>query len=115
MSGGTKWREPKSMPDWTDIAGLLRAIETLHCVTVMVTLTPGIFEGPSMYTTIAAFHAAKVGEASVLGEPCLVLCGEWPCPDHKDYCACLMSALYTLDSKLSSKLWEQIKLPFTAE
>jgi len=112
---GSKWREPKNTPDWTDTFTIMRAIEGLHSVTVFVTLTAGTYDGPTGYTTICAQRTAKQGEASVLGEPVLVLSGEWPCPNHKEYVACLYAALLELDSKLSSKLWAQLELPFTAE
>ncbi len=111
---GTKWREQSSSPDWTDVFTLMKAVEGLHSVTVFVTLTAGIYDGVAGYTTIFAQHTAKSGEASVLGEPVAILCGEWPCPSHKDYAACLYSALLEMDSRLSSKVWEQSTLPFTA-
>jgi len=112
---GTKWRETKNSPDWTDVFTVMKAIEGLHSVTVMITLTAGVFDGPTGFTTICARHTAEVGSASVLGEPVLVSCGEWPCPHHRDYVSCLYSALLDLDSQLSTKVWEQMKLPFTAE
>jgi len=112
---GTKWREPKNSPDWTDVFTLMRAIEGLHSVTVFITLTAGTYDGVTGYTTIFAQHTAPMGEASVLGEPVAVLAGEWPCPQHKDYVACLYSALMEMDSKLSSKMWKQATLPFTAQ
>lgn len=111
---GNKWREPSHSPDWTDIFTLMKAIEDLHSVTVFVTMTAGVFDGPTGFTTMCAQKTAKRGEASVLGEPVIVLCGEWPCPHHRDYVACLYAALLDLDSKLSAKLWEQLDMPFTA-
>lgn len=111
----SKWRAPQNSPDWTDIFTTMKAIEALHSVTVTVSLTAGVFDGPSGFTTIAALHSAASGEASVLGEPVLVMCGEWPCPEHQDYASCLYAALLTMDGKLSSKVWQQMKLPFTAE
>ncbi len=115
MSGGTKWRESKNSPDWTDIFTLMRAIEGLHSVTVFITLSSSIFDGPSGFTTIAAHKTARQGEASVLGEPAIISSGEWPCPNHRDYAACVYAALLELDGVISKKLWEQINLPFTAE
>lgn len=112
---GTKWHEPKNSPDWTDIFTLMKAIEGLHSVTVFVTLTSGVFDGPSGYTTICARRTAPHGEASVLGEPVIVSSGEWPCPNHKEYAACLYGALLDMDSMLSRKLWDQLSLPFTAD
>lgn len=112
---GTKWREQQSAPDWTDIFTTLRAIEQLHSVTVFVTLTAGVFDGPNGFTTVAARRVTPMGEASVLGEPVIVLSGEWPCKDHASYVACLYSALLSLDSALSRKLWKQLQLPFTAD
>src|SRR6266508_4147073 len=73
MSGGTKWRESKNSPDWTDIFTLMRAIEGLHSVTVFITLSSSIFDGPSGFTTIAAHKTARQGEASVLGSRLLSL------------------------------------------
>ena len=112
---GVKWGETKSSPDWTDVFTTMKAIEDLHGVQLMVTLTAGIFDGPAGFTTIAAMKVAKRGEASVLGEPVLALCGEWPCPTHRDYVACLYAALLSIDSRLGSKLWEQMQMPFTAD
>jgi len=115
MSGGSRWREPNHSPDCTDIFAVIRALEQLHSVTVFVTLSPAVYDGPGGYTTISAYKTAKHGEASVLGEPAIISSGEWPCPQHKDYAACLYSALLAMDGQLSSKMWEQINLPFTAE
>jgi len=114
MSGGTKWREPRNSPDWTDIFSLIRALEELHSVVVFVTLSTAVFEGPGGYTTIAAHKVATKGSASVLGEPAIISSGDWPCPHHSDYAACLYAALLEMDSVLSQKLWEQLNLPFTA-
>lgn len=111
---GTKWRDAQNKPDWTDIFTVMRAIEGLHSVTVFVTLTAGVFDGPSGFITIFAQHTSAMGEASVLGEPVMCSCGEWPCKDHKDFATCLYGALLELDSQLSSKLWAQSTLPFTA-
>lgn len=108
---GTKWRGSLNSPDWTDIFITMRAIEVLHSVTLFVTMTAGVYEGPSGYTTLFAQRTEKVGEASVLGEPAIVSSGEWPCPSHKDYAACLYAALLEMDSQLSSKLWTQLQLP----
>src|SRR6266508_4147074 len=49
------------------------------------------------------------------GEPAIISSGEWPCPNHRDYAACVYAALLELDGVISKKLWEQINLPFTAE
>lgn len=111
----TKWREPQSGPDWTDIFTTIHAMEALHSVTVFITMTAGVFDGPSGYITLAARKEDKVGEASVLGAPVIVSCGEWPCPNHKDFAACLYAALLEMDGQLSSKLWQQMQLPFTGE
>lgn len=111
---GTSWRNPQNAPDWTDIFTVIRAIEALHSVTLFVTLTAGTFDGPSGYTTVCARNTSEVGKASVLGEPVFILSGEWPCPHHKDYAACLYAALLEMDSQLSSKLWKQATMPFTA-
>jgi hypothetical protein len=112
---GTKWRDTKNSPDWTDVFATLRAIEQLHSVAVFITLTTAVYDGPSGFTTIAARRVTPMGEASVLGEPVIVLSGEWPCQDHTDYASCVYSALLTLDGQLSRKLWDQLSLPFTAE
>jgi hypothetical protein len=112
---GTKWREPKNGPDWTDVFTTMRAIEDFHSVTLFVTLTAAVYDGPSGYTTIAARHTAKVGEASVLGEAVIVCSGEWPCREHRDYASCLFAALLKMDSELSSKVWGQLKLPLAVE
>jgi len=93
----------------------MRAMEEMHSVTVLITLSSAVFDGPGGFTTIAAQKTSPMGEACVLGEPVIVSCGEWPCPHHKDYVACLYSALLEVDGRLSSKLWEQLKQPFTAE
>jgi len=113
--GGTKWREPNFTPDWTDIFGVMMAMEAMHSVTVLITFSCAVYDGPGGFTTIAARKTLPIGEASVLGEPVIVSCGEWPCPHHKDYVACLYAALLEMDGKLSAKLWEQLELPFTAE
>lgn len=112
---GSKWREPKNSPDWTDIFTLMRAIEALHSVTCFVTMTSAVFDGPAGFITIACHKTAPIGEASVLGEPCLVSSGEWPCPDHSDLPSCLYGALLSCDGMLSTNLWHQLELPFTAE
>lgn len=113
--GGTKWREPKNSPDWIDIFSLLRAVEGCHSVVVTVTLSAAVLDGPAGFTTVTAFKVQERGDASVLGVPALALAGEWPCPEHRDYASCLYSALLELDGRLSTKLWEQLNLPFTAE
>jgi hypothetical protein len=110
-----KWREPKNSPDWTDIFTTMRAIEQLHSVTVFITMTAGVYDGPSGFTTLAARKEEKLGEASVLGAPVIVSSGEWPCRTHKDFAACLYAALLEMDAQLSSKLWKQMQMPFTAE
>lgn len=89
---------------------MVRAIEELHSVTVFITLTAAITNGPGGFTTVCARHEAKRGQASVLGEPVIVLSGEWPCKDHKDYASCVYASLYELDSQLSAKLWHQLSL-----
>jgi len=115
MSGGSRWREPNHSPDWTDIFAVIRAMEALHSVTVFVTLSSAVFDGPAGFTTIAVHRTAKSGEASVLGEPAIISSGEWPCPHHRGYAACLYAALLEMDGMLSLKVWEQLNLPFTAE
>jgi len=112
---GTKWRESKNMPDWTDVFTVMKAIEGLHSVTCFVTMTSAVFDGPAGFITIAMHRTAPIGEASVLGEPCLVTSGEWPCKDHSDLPSCLYAALLNCDQLLSTKLWHQLILPFTAE
>lgn len=112
---GSKWAEPKHSPDWTDVFRTMRAIEELHSVTVFVTMTAGVFDGPSGCTTIAARRVTPMGEASVLGEPVIVLSGDWPCLDHTDYVCCVYSALLSLDFQLSAKLWKQLSLSLTDE
>jgi len=112
---GSKWREPQLTPDWTDVAMLMKAIEALHGVMLFITTSAGVFDGPASITTVAAFKCDQRGEASVLGSPVLALSGEWPCPQHKDWYACVMSALYSMDTELGRKLWGQSKLPFTVE
>lgn len=111
--GGSKWREPQYTPDWTDCMIAIQAVQELHQVTIIVQCSTGVFSGPVGFTTVLAFKHSMVGEASVLGEPLLALSAEWPCKDHKDYYACLLSAIYNLDSKLSDLLWVQKKLEFT--
>jgi len=115
MSGGSKWREPNHSPDWTDIFSVIRAMEAMHSVTVFITLSSAVYDGSGGFTTISAHKMSRVGEASVLGEPAIISSGEWPCPHHRDYAACLYAALLEMDGLLSRKLWEQIQLPFTAE
>lgn len=112
---GTKWGAQQYSPDWTDVMVAMKAVEELHQVTLIVSTTTGVFGGPSGYTTLSAHARSKTGEASILGSPVIALSGEWPCKDHKDFYACLLSAVYSIDSALSSKVWEQKKLPFTAE
>lgn len=111
----SKWREPQYSPDWTDVMLAIKAVEELHQVILIVSMSTGVFQGPSGYTTLSAFKEEKRGTASILGSPILALSGEWPCKDHKDFYACLLSAVYSMDSALSSKVWKQNILPFTAD
>lgn len=111
----TKWGASKNKPDWTDVFQTMAAIERLHSVALFVTMTAGTFDGPSGCTTIAARNVSPMGEASVLGEPVIVLSGDWPCQDHTDFASCVYAALLTLDGQLSAKLWEQLKLPLAVQ
>lgn len=110
--GGKKWESSSDGPDWTDVAILMRAIETLHSVLVTTTLGPGVFDGPSMYSTVAAVRVPR--EANVLGECVLALSAEFPCKEHRRLEDCVFAGLYQLDMALTAKLWQQLPLPFTA-
>jgi len=107
------WQGSQSTPDWTDVVCLMKAVESLHHVVVTLCVTPGAFDGPSAYTTLAAYHVPE--EASVLGQAVLAMSGEFPCPEHKDLATCVFSGLYRMDELLGRKLWQQSNLPFTPE
>jgi len=109
----SEWPAPQNKPDWTDVICLMKAIESLHSVVVTLCVTPGAYDGPAAFTTLAAYHVPE--EASVLGQAILAMSGEFPCPEHKDLCTCVFSGLYRLDELLSRKLWQQSNLPFTRE
>lgn len=110
---GSKWVASSPGPDWTDVMITMKAIEVLHSVSLALTITPTAFDGPSGFITLSARKVTPHGEASVLGEPIITSCGEWPCRDHKELTACVYAALLTFDYQLSSKVWEQKKLAFT--
>jgi len=99
-------------PDWVDIVMLMREIEHVHSVTVTITLGRGVFDGPSIVTTIAALR--QPSEGNIMGEALLALGGEWPCKDHATLPACVFHGLYELDYMLARKVWQQLSLPFTA-
>lgn len=107
------WVGSLNTPDWTDCMIAMKAVQDLHAVILIVSVSTGVFAGPVGYTTISAFKHEKQGEASILGPPITAISGEWPCKDHKDYYACLLSAIYSVDSALSSQCWEQKNLLFT--
>jgi len=109
----TRWPEPQSKPDWTDVVVMMRAIEGLHNVVITLCLTPGGFDGPAAFTTLAAYHVPE--EASVLGQAILAMSGEYPCLVHEDLATCVYAGLYQMDAELSKKLWEQVQVPFTRE
>jgi len=105
------WPALQSKPDWTDVIVMMRAIETLHGVVVTWCLTPGGYDGPSAFSTLAAYHVPQ--EASVMGQAILAMSGEFPCREHGDLASCVYSGLYQLDGALTSKLWKQSNQPFT--
>lgn len=111
--GNKKWDASRNSPDWTDVMALCKAIESLHGVSVALVLQSGVFSGPAVEWSILCLHQG--GDANVMGQAVLGLSGEWPCPEHATLEACLFGGLYTADSKLSSELWQQSKLPFTEQ
>lgn len=111
--GDKSWRASSNGPDWTDIISVMNAIEKLHLVAVTVALHCSAHEYPTMIWHIAGVEVGR--DASVMGAPILALSGEWPCKDHAQVTACLYAGLLRFDHLLSHKLWEQNKLPFTAE
>lgn len=92
---------------------LCKAIESLHGVSIALVLRSGVFTGPEVTWDILCLHQGE--GANVMGQAVLGLQGAWPCPEHKSLETCLFAGLYNADSKLSSVLWEQSKMPFTAE
>jgi hypothetical protein len=111
--GSKVWEKSKNKPDWIDVTALCKAIESLHGVAVALVLRSGIFSGPAITWDILCLDMGK--DANVMGQAILGLSGEWPCPEHETLEACLFAGLYAADSKLSSELWKQSGLPFTAE
>jgi hypothetical protein len=111
--GAEKWQGSQNKPDWTDVFVMMRAVEAMHGVVVTLCLTPGAFDGPSGFTTLAAYHVPQ--EASVMGQPVIAMSGEYPCHAHKDLVSCVYAGLYELDTLLGRKLWKQMQLPFTGE
>jgi hypothetical protein len=110
--GNKPWQLSKDGPDWTDISTMMQALGQLHSVSCTITFGPGVFDGPSMFITIAAVRMPR--EGSVTGEAVLALSVEWPCKDHTRVEDCVFAGLYELDRALTQKLWEQLPLPFTA-
>jgi len=113
VMGDKSWRATSPGPDWMDLTATMRAIETLHSVSVMVGLHcyPGSAGGAMWHIT--ALYVGK--DASLLGACVAALSGEWPCKDHRQVEHCLYAGLIRLDHELSQKVWEQNSLPFTAE
>lgn len=111
--GAKTWEKPPVGPDWTDVFVMMKAIEELHRVLVTACFTSTVYDGPAGILVIAAYSMQD--DAPVMGTPVMAMSGVWPCPEHKTLEACLYAGLYRLDSGLSEKVWQQIKLPFTAE
>jgi hypothetical protein len=111
--GAKQWEKPPSGPDWMDCFAVMRSIEESHSVLVTVCFTSTVYNGPAGITVIAAYSMGK--EGSVMGTPVLAMSGEYPCPLHGELSHCIYAGLLQLDTGLSTKLWEQSKLPFTAE
>jgi hypothetical protein len=111
--GSKQWQKSQNGPDWMDIRTTMEAIGLLHRVNVVLTLTPGAHTGSpfTWHFTCVAMDT----DASVMGQCVVDLSGEWPCKDHADLSHCLYAGLLSLDYSLSSKVWQQNKLPFTAE
>lgn len=103
--GAKSWEKQQDGPDWMDVLITMRAIEDFHSVSLTLTLVPGVFAGPAGILTIAARSVSK--DASLMGSVVLAMSGEWPCKDHKEMEACVYAGLLTIDSSLSSKVWEQ--------
>jgi hypothetical protein len=111
--GDKSWRESSTGPDWTDVTTTMQAIEELHNVSVTIGLhcLPGT-AGASVWH-LTSLYVGR--DASVLGALVGDMSGEWPCKDHSKVEHCLYAGLIQLDHLLSTKMWEQNILPFTAE
>ena len=111
--GAKQWRGSQSKPDWTDVIVMMRALEGMHHIVITWCLTPGGYDGPSAYSTLAAYHVPQ--EASVMGQAILAMSGEYPCHVHEDLASCVYAGLYEMDAQLSKEVWKQMRLPFTEE
>lgn len=103
--GKSQWASSSSGPDWTDVAMLIHAIQTMHRVTIAIGMTGSRFTGPALQTHISAVKHDD--PASLAGSRVLDMRGEWPCPEHKDLVACIFDGLYKLDFEISKRLYEQ--------
>lgn len=113
MGGKSQWDVSSNGPDWTDVSAVMRAVGDLHNVVITFCLGNGAFDGPSLYGVLSAISVPK--EGTVLGQPILSIQVEYPCKDHKEITACVYAALLQMDYVLTSKVWDQSQLPFTAD
>ena len=113
MRRGQQWAVSSNGPDWTDVAATMRAVGDLHHVVITFSYGPGAFDGAALFGALSAISIPV--EGSVLGQPILAIALEYPCKDHKDITACIYAACLQMDFALSQKVWQQSKLPFTAE
>jgi hypothetical protein len=107
-----EWEKSSNGPDWTDVLVTMRGLEMDHRVLLTVTLTCTVGMSPGGILAIAAYSLQR--DAPVMGAPVAGLSGAWPCPDHKTVTACLYAGLLRMDHLLSTKVWDQLKQPFTA-
>jgi hypothetical protein len=108
-----QWQNSLNGPDWTDVLVFMKAIENLHSVSVVISIVPTVYDGPSGMLTISARQLGK--DASVLGSYVAALSGEWPCREHANMTDCIFAGLYQIDHQLSVKVWKQNILPGTGE
>lgn len=103
-----EWAKSTTGPDWTDIEGMLRALEALHTGEVVLTVsTAGI--GASGGLVLSAHHVlATLGEdATHTG---VGVDATWPNQQHAELAAAAYELLYRLDFAIGEH-YQQQKIP----
>lgn len=95
---GSKWREPTSTPDWTDIRSILNQLQQIHACSISVLIEP---DGKSAGTTLRVSLSAMW---PMLGQPGNLTgtgtAGIWPNWHNATLEGLVFALLFQLDHQL---------------
>jgi len=103
--GETVMGKSTNGPDMIDCEALMRAIESLHGGTVVLTVfSEGIGGGTGLHVNITHIQDSLPSEPYV---EAIGVGSVWPCGSHVDFWACVFEGLYKLDFKVSEAFVQQ--------